>query len=484
MVTRAEAEEVGTRAEIHHGEILAIQAAGSSTGTTISVRGLFRNFPVRQKFLRSAASETSRIQTVVTRYAMAYPDVAFEMESDRGRRFTSPGNGDLRDAAAAVYGAELAQNMLELSPSDDEHESLQVSVRGLITPPTVSRANRSYVSFFVNRRWIQSRVLGIALEQAYHGFMAERRYPIALVSLSVPHDQVDVNAHPTKAEIRFRQESQVFRRIQQETRRALLSQSPIPEVQPHRGLRSGMEHASNAAAFWPTVPFDRAGEVGVDRPTGVFPTIDSHDRGASADHEEPESMVPKMALPILRVLGQVNNTYIVAEGPDGMYMIDQHAAHERVVFERVRAEAMAGNPRVQSLLEPLLVELDPAQKELIDSHGDTLASLGFATEPFGVSAFLLRGVPGVLVEGDPAAALLEVLDLMVEGGGFETWEERAAYSVACHAAIRAGKNMTHEEMKALTRQLEACDQPNTCPHGRPTMIHLSAGQLEREFGRR
>ncbi len=480
LVTSAEAEGVGTWVEVHDGEMLGVEPTGAPTGTTISVRGLFRNFPARQKFLRSPASETSRIQTVVTRYALAYPEVAFEMESDRGRKFTSPGTGDQREAAAAVYGAEMARSMLELGPSDQEDESLRVGVRGLISPPSVSRANRSYVSFFVNRRWIQSRVLGVALEQAYHGFMAERRYPIALVSLSVPHDQVDVNAHPTKSEVRFRQESQVFRALQQEARRTLVTQSPAPEVQPHGGPRPQTTPASRVAAFWPSAPFERADGVAADGP----PSTVRGEHDAPPVQPEAPPNVPKSALPVLRVLGQVQNTYIVAEGPDGMYLIDQHAAHERVVFERVRAEALAKTPLVQSLLEPLLVELDPAQKELLESHGDPVVSLGFAIEPFGGGAFLLRGVPGVLGEGDPAAALLEVLDLMAEGGGFETWEERAAYSVACHAAIRAGKTMAHEEMRALTRQLEACEQPHTCPHGRPTMIHLSTGQLEREFGRR
>ena len=477
LVTRTEAEQAGTRVEVRDGEMLRAESAGAPRGTTVTVSGLFQNFPARQKFLKSAASETTRIQTVVTRYALAYPEVAFEMESDRGRRFTSPGTGDQREAAAAVYGAEMARSMLDISLSDQVDTALLV--RGLISAPSVSRANRSYVSLFVNRRWIQSRVLGVALEQAYHGFMAERRYPIAVVNLTVPHDQVDVNAHPTKSEVRFRQESQVFRALQQAVRRTLVSDSPVPEVQHHGAPLPATSPGSSAAAFWPTAPFDRPAAVGANGPPAAHPSPipDSHDAG-------PPTSVPKSALPVLRVLGQVQNTYIVAEGPDGMYLIDQHAAHERVVFERVKAEALARTSLVQSLLEPSLVELDPGQQELIESHGEAVASLGFAMEHFGGGAFLLRGVPGVLGAGDPATALLEVLDLMAEGGGFESWEERAAYSVACHAAIRAGKTMAHDEMTELTRQLEGCDQPHTCPHGRPTMIHLSTSQLEREFGRR
>jgi DNA mismatch repair protein MutL len=411
------------------------------------------------------------------------------MESDRGKRFTSPGTGDQREAAAAVFGAEMARNMLDISPSDmspEDQGDTQALVHGLISAPSVNRANRSYVSFFVNRRWIQSRLLGVAVEQAYHGFMAERRYPIAVVNLSVPHEQVDVNAHPTKSEVRFRGDSQVFRVLQHAVRRTLVSDSPVPEVQSHAGLRPETPSGSRAAEFWPTTPFDRSAAVAANGPPAApLPSLQGHDDvGREEDTTSTQTSVPKRALPVLRVLGQVQNTYIVAEGPDGVYLIDQHAAHERVVFERVMAEAVASTPQVQSLLEPSLVELDPGQRELVESHGEAVASLGFAIEPFGGGAFLLRGVPGLLGEGDPATALLEVLDLMAEGGGFESWEERAAYSVACHAAIRAGKTMAHDEMTELTRQLEGCDQPNTCPHGRPTMIHLTTSQLEREFGRR
>jgi DNA mismatch repair protein MutL len=179
----------------------------------------------------------------------------------------------------------------------------------------------------------------------------------------------------------------------------------------------------------------------------------------------------------------MQNTYVVAEGPDGIYLIDQHAAHERVVFERVRADAVSRTPCVQTLLEPSTLELEPRHLELVETQADAISGTGFLVEQFGGLSVLVRGVPAGLESGDPAAALVDVLDLMAEGGGFETWEERAAYSVACHTSIRAGKTLTFDEMSELARQLEDCAQPNTCPHGRPTMVHLSSGQLEREFGR-
>jgi len=185
LSTRAQDEESGTRIDVSDGSVVRLEATGAPTGTTIGVSGLFRNFPARQKFLRSAGAETSRIQTVVTRYALAYPEVAFELDLDRGKRFASPGSGSLREAVAAVYGLKTAQAMLEMSPEEADDDS-QSTARGLTGDPSMSRANRSYVSFFVNRRWIQNRALGVAVDQAYHGFMAERRFPLAVINIDVP----------------------------------------------------------------------------------------------------------------------------------------------------------------------------------------------------------------------------------------------------------------------------------------------------------
>lgn len=488
LVTRHESEPSGTRIEIEDGVTLSHNPAGSPRGATITVRQLFRNFPARQKFLRTVGTETSRIQTAVTRYALAYPGVGFELSADRGRKFTSPGTGDLRAAVAAVYGLESAEAMLEVPPTDGDDFS--PTVWGLVSPPSMHRANRSYICFFVNRRWVQNRFLGVALEQAYHGFMAERRFPMGAVFIEAPYQDVDVNSHPAKAEVRFRRESQVFGAVQQAVRHALITHSPVPQV---RSSAMSRGHATpspgrSSDAFWPTSPFRRSNPSQRDQLTGLagWPTgAEAGEAGpGAAGPGRPEPMAPKAALPVLRVLGQVQSTYIAAEGPDGMYLIDQHAAHERVMFEQVRAEAGARKPAVQSLLEPATLELDQRRQELLETQGEAVAALGFSIEPFGGDIFLIRGAPGLLGEVDPARALVDILDLMSDGGGFESWEERAAYSIACHAAIRAGKVLSFQEMIELTRQLEDCDQPNTCPHGRPTMIHLSSGHLEREFGRR
>ena len=477
LVTRSSSQESGIRLDIVDGEAVRKENQGVPTGTTVTVRHLFRNFPARRKFLRSTATESSRIHTLATRYALAYPEVRFHLSGDRFKAFSSPGSGDPLEAVKSVYGLDVAQAMLQLFDDSGDGDEPGPAISGVISPPSMNRANRSYMSLFVNRRWVQNRMLAYALEQAYHGFLKERRYPLAIVNIGLPYEDIDVNVHPAKAEVRFRHDNQVFGALQQTVRRALTTHSPVPEVGRFPTARPSPTARPHGVTFWPTKPFasaDTSSSAHGQQSTTPFQLPTS----------QPEPLVPKKALPALRVLGQVQNTYVVAEGPDGMYLIDQHAAHERVVFEKVRAEASSQTANTQSLLEPVTVEPGLQQQELLVSQQDLLYRLGFRIEAFGAETFLLRGVPPLMVEGDPGQALLEILDLMAEGGGFEPWEERAAYSIACHGAIRAGKTLTHEEMVELTRQLEDCHQPNTCPHGRPTMMHLSSGHLEREFGRR
>ncbi len=480
VVTRHADDDSGTRLEITEGRIVDRQRQGASPGTAMTVRQLFRNVPARRKFLRTTATETSHIQNMVTRYALAYPEVRFALDMGSSSLLTS-GSGSLREAIAAIHGLNVAENMLDISVVDER--SGQSTVGGVISQPALSRANRGYMSFFVNRRWVQSRMLGYALEQAYHGFLKERRYPLAVVNITIDYDQVDVNVHPSKTEVRFRSGDRVFSAIQQAVRQTLTAHSPVPEIH-----RAGATHPAYSPAsrqpsryFWPIEPFQPSPAPNVERTGELIP---NEQDAASPTSNGDGGFTHKETLPVLRVLGQVQSTYIAAEGPDGMYLIDQHAAHERVMFEQIKAAASSSAPQSQRLLEPLAIELNPRQQELAHAHQHLFSSLGLLIEPFGGDVYILRGVPSILVEVDPVRAFIDMLDEMAQGGDVESWRDRAAYSLACHAAIRAGKVLTHGEMTALTRQLEQCQQPHTCPHGRPTIIHLSGSLLEREFGRR
>ena len=468
MVSRTQDEDAAAQVEVESGRVLRRQSVGAAQGTSVTVRGLFHNLPARRKFLRSSASESTRIQSAVGRFALARPDVAVSLIVEDKSTIATNGSGDLREAIASVYSSQIAEATLDI-----EAEEGDSGVQGLIGRPSLARSNRNHVTIFVNGRWVQNRSLGFALLEAYRGFLMERRYPIAVVNIAVPYSDVDVNVHPSKTEVRLRDERRVFSILQRTVRETLIANLPVQEMstRPADG-----QNLPSVRAYWPIIPPNQGLES---------EDMSSEDPLQTAPSQSPQQpLIPRRALPALRVLGQIKATYIAAEGPDGMYLIDQHAAHERVLFERIKSDSRAGSPSVQGLMEPVTVDLTPEQREIVESRHSNVSGLGFHVEDFGGGTSVLRGVPAVIGPEDPAGSLRDVLDLMAEGGGYESWDERAAYSLACHGAIRAGKSLTIQETEDLVRQLEQCSQPHTCPHGRPTMIHLSAARLEEEFGRR
>ncbi len=476
MVTRCADEAVGTKVRLEGGTIVQRQKKGCPQGTVVTVENLFYNVPARLKYLRSQATERRHIDDLVYRYAMAFPELRFTLLNDGRITFQSTGSGNLFDVLIKVYGLEVARQMLEikreLKGTDVPSAPSVPSVHGYISPPSLHRATRHHLTFFVNRRWVQDRMLSYAVSEAYHTLLPTGRYPIVVLNIELDPAAVDVNVHPTKREVKFLRSEEVFAAVQRAVRRTLVEGAPIPTIAiqpaPEWGRRRKLVEVGTRRGRW-ALEVQRTAEV-----------------------EEPQPLEPSPApptfefakLPPLRVLGQMAQAYIVAEGPEGMYLIDQHAAHERVLYERLRAERAKMAVTSQALLEPLTIELSPQQAAAMEEGLKALTGLGFDIEPFGGATFLVRAVPAVLAKGDVAEAIEELIaDIAGEEIG-ETAEERALKSLACHSAIRAGQTLSMEEMRELVRQLEATAMPRTCPHGRPTMIRLSKAQLEREFGRR
>jgi DNA mismatch repair protein MutL len=283
------------------------------------------------------------------------------------------------------------------------------------------------------------------------------RHPVAVLAIELPLPEVDVNIHPAKSEVKFRNESEVFRAVQKAVRQSLVAQMPVPKIE-------------EAAATYAAPPSYR-------QQAWDLPRFDESNRAL------PETVLPLAAsLPALRVVGQVMNCYIVAEGPDGLYIIDQHAAHERVRFEKVLRQRAQRAVEVQGLLEPATFELTPRQAEILKSCNEELAQFGFSLEPFGERTYLVRAVP-LMVAGDNWAGMLHELLDTLSGEARSRWEEKIVASIACHGAVRSGQALSDDEMRELVRQLEQTSNPHTCPHGRPTVIQLGKAQLEREFGR-
>ena len=472
LTTRPPAADSGYAIEYAWGQLLKEGAQGGPPGTTVTIADLFGNLPARRKFLKSAQAEGGRCHDLVSRYALAYPEIAFRLTIGDRQALATPGNGRAADALLAVYGAEAAAAMLEVAGQDPE---TGYRLAGFAGAPNLHRANRTYMTFFVNRRWIQSRLLSFALEEAYHGLLPEKRYPLAALNLILPYSAVDVNSHPAKREVRFHQEGKVYAALQRAVRAALVAAAPVREFRGPR--RAPAEADATATPGFFRSPLDsrapgQAAASPANRP------VDGTGPPAAA-------MTPQQALPTLRVVGQVRLTYIVAESPDGMYLVDQHAAHERVLFDRIVRQAAQREVPSQPLLTPAAVELTPAQAETLESHQEFLRTYGFGLEPFGDrNSYLLRAMPAILTSQDPAQSLRDVLDMAAFDGLLREREDILAASVACHSAIRAGQSLTDAEMRALLEQLEVTDSPHTCPHGRPTLLHFSSYHMEREFGRR
>jgi DNA mismatch repair protein MutL len=481
LASRPAAQAAATRIRIEGGEQTSLGSAGAPAGTIVSVENLFYNVPARLKFLKADATEAGHIHRIVSHYALAYPHIRFMLQSDKRTTFQTTGNGQLFDALASVFSLETARQMILV---ESEAVSEGVKVYGYVGAPSLHRGSRDQIIFFVNKRWIQDRALNQAVIQAYHTFLPVRRYPIAVVNIELDPAEVDVNVHPTKAEVKFREPRIMFKAVQKAVREVVIGASPVPA---YGATPSGFSddlgggHAGDMARWQPS--FDRQGSSFSQ--LGFEAQRTTRLAGDEADTQPLDLPASPGKIPVMRVVGQIQRMYIVAEGPDGMYLIDQHAAHERVLYEKLMAQKAQAAVASQQLLEPVTVELSPGQAAVVEAEIEALTEVGFGLEPFGGATYRVRAVPEMLGQAEPTQALVDILTEMADGAiplARET-HEKIAITVCKRASIKGGQVLTQEEMRELVRQLEATSAPRTCPHGRPTMIHLSATQLAREFGR-
>ncbi len=470
ITSRPKEAETGARLHVEGGKPEDVQPAGAPAGTLVRVEDLFYNVPARRKFLKKDTTERRQIDALVTRYAIAYPNVRIHLTQEGRTALHTSGNGDRREVLGAMFNSDIGRKMLAVDVKYDHLE-----VKGFISPTSVTRSNRQAINFFVNGRFIQDFTLTTALVQAYHSMLMVGRYPMAVIFLSIPPDKVDVNVHPAKSEVRFSEKDEIFRGVQRAVRGALLAYSPVPSVdaqvrwtpQPPRDFSS-----SASGSTWESSKPEFQGEGFEDESKEGIPKPE-------------QSHLPDSGVPLFRLVGQVGLAFLVAEGPDGLYLIDQHAAHERVLFERFSKLRGQEIPS-QSLLEPVTIELASDSSRLLEEQLPMINKLGFQVEPFGPQTFQIRSMPAMLVGSDPAAAVRAVIeDFEEDETPLESEIEAKIIARVCkRAAVKAGQALSPEEQKALLTDLEACQAPRTCPHGRPTMIHLSIDLLERQFGRK
>jgi len=472
LITNTRQNPFGAKLTVEGGAPAEVLSIAAAAGTRVSVEDLFYNLPARLKFLKSDTTENRHITGLVTRYALAYPHIRWSMTQDEKIIFQTTGSGERFEILQALFGPTEAGKLMPLN-----FEERHLKVEGYISSLSLTRSNRKDITVFVNGRWVQDPVLTSAVIRAYNTMLMVGRYPVAVLFVTIPPELVDVNVHPAKAEVRFRDQDAVFSGVQRAIRRGLLAFTPIPDLNTTRLW--GRSLPETAGPSWQQSSF-----TGVDD-TNKAPRGGELGTGSEFETAQPQPTLPGSHLPLLRLVGQVASTYLIAEGPDGLYLIDQHAAHERVLFDQLMAQFNANAIPSQALLDPVVVELTPEKAGILEQQLEALLNLGFEIEPFGPNAFVIRSVPIVVERTDPRLAIEAVVNAFEEDETplMAEVEARVAARVCKRMAVKAGQILSEEEQRNLLLNLESSQSPRTCPHGRPTMIHLSVNLLERQFGR-
>lgn len=443
----------GRRLQLAGGVITADTLVGAPQGTTVDVRDLFFNTPARRKFLKSPAREVALLIDAVNRLALANPFVAFRVIRD-GDEIIRYAASSQDDRLAMVLGVEAAKRLVPC-----ELRTSHLTITGWLGRPELARSNRSQQYAFVNRRAIHSRVVAGAVEQAYHQIIPGGQFPLFVTFLELPPPSVDVNIHPRKLEVRFDDDHLIFGSVAKAAKSALREAQLIRAIEPATVAFGGQPMS-----------------LVLDQPMSSGAIL--------APVEVPETS----RLPAMRLLGQLHGTYLLAQSDDGLIVIDQHAAHERILYERLLRRRQRGAHNSQGLVAPVSCELTAEEVPILGAHQDVLEELGFALEPFGERTVLIRAVPQAIPRAAPVQLLHDILTEAANGDraprSAQSVLEGMTIATACRSAIKAGDRLTGEQMAALLHDLAETDDPFTCFHGRPTLITVPLAQLERWFYRR
>lgn len=500
MITKTHTGQTGTRIRNHGGEIIEKGPAGCPDGTTIIVRNLFYNTPARKKFLKSGKAETIQVSEVLTGMILAHPEISFRYINQDKTVYHSPGNGSLLSAICAIYGNSVRPSVIPLSGEDEA-----LSIEGYIGKPEIARNNRRHQIFIVNGRYVKAKLLTEAVEGAFHPYQMVNRYPFCVLHVRIAPEQVDVNVHPQKTELRFRQPEQVGAQVYQWIRNNLSRGAMVPhpqiageDAEKTEGMvrievkPSHKDQNYDASANEQVFLFERRANYGEP--------AESREELASALEEKPEKQeydirtipdiretIPKPEPEIVfdeeyKIAGTLFATYIVVEQGDTVYLIDQHAAHERIMYEIFHRRLEAGENAIQEMLTPIVVELTHPEYLLMEEKMDSFQSLGFEIAPFGQMSVVMRGTPADLVLGDAEAFLHDILSEMVNKDT-KTGIHDMIITKACRYAVKAGDNLSDTEIRHLLKEIGESDTPLTCPHGRPILVRWTRRDLEKMFGR-
>jgi len=553
LETHAEEDAAGTVVEIAGGKLLTVEEAGLPPGTSISVRDLFFNIPARRKFLKAESTELSHIASLVTHYALAHPEMHFELHSATNAMLIAPPVGDHSQRIYQVFGRETLDQLLPLSamlpleriglprpppwrrsePDEDapaEPVKGDIKLHGFVSRPEIQKLNRNSIFIFVNGRLIRDRVVQHALTEAYRNIIPPAVYPVVLLFLELPFTEVDVNVHPSKVEVRFRQSTLLHDFVRDSVRALLMQARPVPAfvtelhaqptASPSFSPRGGVSatdvgdlgvtaadaafalHAPEPAPMTSRLQFEGSGiaiEANAAIPVARFgpqtfgggvpaaqDAIAPPTNGCSVSLPDDDVSVGLESLMTLRPLGQIRDSFILAVNPQGLWIIDQHVAHERVLFEKICKQRLAASPEKQQLLMPLILELTPSQMAVFAEISDELLLNGFEAEPFGTRTIAVKSTAAGVSPGDVEHMLHEILDQFEreeQSLNLEKIRTGIAATIACHAAIKVNMPLDQAKMEWLLAELAKTDCPMSCPHGRPVVLRYSVRDIQRAFKR-
>ncbi|MCK8825027.1 DNA mismatch repair endonuclease MutL [Fuchsiella alkaliacetigena] len=499
--TRSEEELAGTLLKVSAGELLEVKDIGTPVGTNIIVKDLFYNTPVRYKYLKTTATEISKISDIINRLALAYPEISFKLIHNQRELLESPGNDSLLDTMFSIYGKEVSRELISV-----DYEDRYMQLRGYITKPKITRASAKHQSFFINRRYIKSKLLKEAVTEAYRSLIPKDRYPIVALMLKLNPILVDVNVHPQKMEVNFSRKDEIFKVVKSGIEEALaqadlskkinlveekevLQQDNTDEKAQQQSLKLLKE--STDANKQSSKETKQIVEKSSKKEYQASKTKAEAKKGVnlqevSLDYQPAGEVEQQPSLSEFLPLGQLNNTYLVAQGPQGLYIIDQHAAHERIIYNQLLEKAAQTAVQSQSLLVPIKLELTRPEIEILTEQQLALKNLGFEVEHFGGQRYLIRAVPQLLGKLKTKEICRDIIEELLEQGKINKTEKvlkNLATVISCKSAIKSGQRLLKEEMENLLVQLEAAKDKYSCPHGRPTIIHFSAKELAKKFKR-
>lgn len=481
LQTRQAGAELGTEIKITGGKTTEIGAAGCNLGTTIRVEDLFFNTPARKKFLKTNNTESGRINEFIIKLAISHPEIAFKLINNNKSSLATPGRGDLKETLQSLYGASVGQSLLPLEFEDED-----IKLWGFVSKPSAIRSSRSWQTFIVNGRIIASRAIAKAIDNAYHALIPKSGYPLIALNIEVPQHTIDVNVHPQKTEMKFEDESRIFKAVYKAVLDAVRPKGQVRQlgqlaaqadhVQQH--VEKGLQELNFGQSVM-NFPLREEKPAMTWQEGTIALAQDKSVKSVQSVVDEEEKLPTAGMIPI----GQVDDTYIIAQDEDSLYIVDQHAAHERVLFDRFSAQAE--HIPSQQLLVHLILDFSTHESQIIEENLELLAGLGFGLEPSGPNQFRLMEVPADVPSSQAEEFIREVLASMEELHRPTAAELRQAVlaTTACKAAIKAGFKLNYRQMEILLQELNDTAMPYTCPHGRPTIIKFSSDELAKMFKR-